>query len=218
MNVIVIGATGRVGQETVEALVERGHSVTAAGRNIEKIAKTEQVTPVHFDLEEDIDDLANIIKGHDAIIFTAGSRNEDLLRVDAFGVVRVAEAARRVDVRRFILLGAKWAAYPEVWNRPEIKPAIDSLREYYIAKYFADNYVMSSEDLDFTIIEPDELLETAGTGNIEINNMEPVGTPIRDVAEVLAACVEIKRTIGKVYTINSGTHSIDDTLNNKNML
>lgn len=218
MNVIVIGATGRVGQETVQALVNRGHQVTAAGRNLDKITETDQVTPVQFDLSEVVDDLANIIKGHDAIVFTAGSRNKDLLRVDAFGVVHVAEAARRVGVRRFILLGAKWAAYPEVWSRPEVQPAIEGLDEYYMAKYFANHYVMNSEDLDYTIVEPDELLETSGTGSIEINNMEPVGTPIPDVAAVLAACVDIKKTIGKVYTINAGTHSIEDTLTNSGLL
>lgn len=218
MNVIVVGATGRVGQETVQALVRRGHKVTAAGRDLDKITKSDHVNSVYYNVNDAVDDLVNIIKGHDAVIFTAGSRNEDLLRIDAFGVVQTAEAARRANVRRFILLGAKWAAYPNSWNRPQIQPAIEKLHEYYIAKFFANNYVMNHPDLDYTIVEPDQLLETAGTGNIEINNMNPVGSPIPDVAEVLAACVDIDKTIGKVYTINAGTHPIDDTLNNTGLL
>lgn len=218
MKVIVVGATGRVGQETIQALTQRGHQVTAAGRDLSKIEETENVKSVTFDFNEEIIELSKIIKGHDAVIFTAGSRNTDLLKVDAFGVVKTAEAARLVGVRRFILLGAKWATYPEIWSRSDVKSGVEQLHDYYIAKYFANIYVMQNKELDFTIIEPDELLETTGTGKIEVNNMKAVGTPIPDVAEVLAACVDNTNTIGRVYTINAGEISIEDALNNKGTL
>lgn len=218
MKVFVIGATGRVGQETVKALVKRGHQVTASGRNTDKITESEDVKVARFDLEDDADHLASILKGHDAIIFTAGSRNTNLLKVDAYGVVKATTAAKRANIKRFILLGAKWAAYPNLWSRPEIKEAVDSLGEYYIAKYFANIHLMQEEELDYTIVEPDQLEEKNGTGMIEINNMQPVGTPIPDVAAVLAACVDNDKTINKVYTINTGVTPIEDALNNEGPL
>lgn len=215
MKVIVIGATGRVGQATVEALVDRGHQVTAAGRDLDKITESDEVTAMKYDVADDIEDLSKIIEGHDAVIFTAGSGNTDLLKVDAFGVVKTAEAAKRVDVDRFILLGAKWAAYPKLWTRPDVKEGVEQLHDYYIAKYFANNYLMHEGELDFTIIEPDVLEEKSGTGKIEINNMTNVGTPIPDVAETLAACVDNPETVGRIYTINAGDTLIEDALNNK---
>lgn len=218
MKVFVIGATGRVGQETVQALVNRGHQVTAAGRDMDKITESEHVETVRFDLEDDTDHLASLLKGHDAIIFTAGSRNTNLLKVDAYGVVKATNAAKRANIKRFILLGAKWAAYPRLWSHTHIKEAVESLDEYYIAKYFANIHLMQEEELDYTIVEPDQLEEKEGTGMIEINNMEAVGTPIPDVAEVLAACVDNDKTINKVYTINTGVTPIEDALNNEGPL
>lgn len=215
MNVIVVGATGRVGQATVEALVDRGHKVSAAGRDLDKITESENVTTVQYDVNDELENLSKIIDGHDAVIFTAGSRNTDLLKVDAFGVVKTAEAAKRVNVSRFILLGAKWASYPKLWTRPDIKESVDQLYDYYIAKYFANNYLMREENLDFTIIEPDELLDKSGTGTIEINNMSPVGTPIPDVAEVLVESLENDFTIHRVYTINDGENPIVEALNDE---
>lgn len=218
MKVIVVGATGRVGQATVQALVDRGHQVTAAGRSIDKITESENVTARKYDLNDEVEHLSTIIAGHDAVIFTAGSGNEDVLKIDAFGVVKTAEAAKRVDVTRFILLGAKWASYPDLWVRPEVKKGIEQLPDYYIAKYFANNYLMREKTLDFTIIEPDELEEKSGTGKIEINNMTAVGIPIPDVAEVLVESLENDRTIHKVYTINAGETLIADAMNNEGML
>jgi len=214
MKVIVIGATGRVGQETVKALVERGHQVTAAGRSLEKIDESDNVTAVEYNLQEPVDHLATITEGHDAVIFTAGSGNTDLLNVDAFGVVKSAEAAKKVGISRYILLGAKWASFPKLWEEPDIKPAVEELQEYYIAKYFSTLYVRNDEGLNYTIVEPDELLEKSGTGKVEMNNRQPVGTPIPDVAEFLAESVDNDKTIHKIYTINTGETPIHQAIEN----
>ena len=215
MKVIVVGGTGRVGQATVKVLADRGYEVTAAGRSIDKITESETIKAVKFDLNEDVEVLSKIIEGHDAVVFTAGTAIDDLLKVHAFGVVKTAEAAKQAGVTRFLLVGAKWASHPELWSVPEIKWGIEQLHEYYIAKFFADNYLIHEGGLDYTIIEPDQLFEEPGTGRIELDNMSNVGTPIQDVAEVLVAALENDQTIGQIYTINKGETPIAEALNSK---
>lgn len=215
MKVFVVGAAGRVGAETVKKLAENGHQVSAADIRIDAIAEAENVTAVKYDLHDSASYLSRSIKGHDAVIYTAGANEEkEMLQIDAFGVVKTAEAARKAGVTRFILVSAKWAMYPELWTRPKIKDAVERSHDFYIAKYFASNHVMRDKNLQFTIIEPDILNETNGTGRIELNNMEPVGIAISDVAAVLAACVDNDKTIGKIYTINQGETPINEALSN----
>lgn len=215
MKVFVVGAAGRVGQATVKKLVENGHTVSAADIRIDAITEADNVKAVKFDLLDSASYLSKAIKGHDAVIFTAGSsREEEMLRIDAFGVVKTAEAAKLADVSRFILLSAKWAMYPGLWTQKEIKDSIEKSHDFYIAKYFANTHIMRDNDLQFTIIEPDIIKDTPGTGKIELNNMQAVGTSVEDVAEVLASCIDSEKSVGKIYTINNGETPISEAINN----
>ena len=215
MNIFVVGAAGRVGRETVKSLVNKGHTVSAADVRIDAITESDNVKAVKFDLHDSSSYLSKAIKGHDAVIFTAGSTVEnEMLRIDAFGVVKTTEAAKLAGVTRFILLSAKWAMYPELWDRVNIKASVEKSHDFYIAKYFANYHVIRDPDLQFTIIEPDILTDTTATGKIELNNMEAIGTSVQDAAEVLATCVDSDKTIGKIYTINNGETPIKDALNN----
>lgn len=215
MNIFVVGAAGRVGRETVKSLINKGHTVSAADVRIDAITESDNVKAVKFDLHDSSSYLSKAIKGHDAVIFTAGSTDEkEMLRIDAFGVVKTTEAAKLAGVTRFILLSAKWAMYPELWDRVNIKASVEKSHDFYIAKYFANYHVIRDPDLQFTIIEPDILTDTTATGKIELNNMEAIGTSVQDAAEVLATCVDSDKTIGKIYTINNGETPIKDALNN----
>lgn len=215
MKVFVIGAAGRVGRETVKSLVNKGHKVSAADIRIDAITESDNVKAVKFDLLDSASYLSKAIQGHDAVIFAAGSTaEEEMLRVDAFGVVKSSEAAKLAGVTRFILLSAKWSMYPELWNQIDIKDSVEKSHDFYIAKYFANYHVLRDPDLQFTIIEPDILTDKAGNGKIELNNMQAVGTSVQDAAEVLATCVDNDKTIGKIYTINNGETPIKEALNN----
>ena len=52
MKIFVVGATGRVASKLVEALVAKGHQVTAAARHLENVLLKDspQVTAVKLDL------------------------------------------------------------------------------------------------------------------------------------------------------------------------
>lgn len=67
MKIAVLGASGRAGSEITRELAARGHTVTAIARKPESIAAISGVTAVAGDAS-DASALADLLKGHDAVI------------------------------------------------------------------------------------------------------------------------------------------------------
>ena len=209
MKAIVVGATGRVGQEVVKILASKGHAVVAAARTATSTTWPDGVECRDLDLHKSVLEIAEIISDCDGIIFTAGSRGKDLLQTDAFGAVKVMKAAQAAGIRRFVLLSSFMALRPEVWERVE---SLKAITDYNIAKYFADEWLTHSEDLDWTILQPGVLTEEPGTGKIEINPEEGGTNPIPDVAKTLAVALDMPNTVKRVIMIRSGDVPIADAL------
>lgn len=66
-----------------------------------------------FDFHDDVDAIADKLDGVDAIVFTAGARSRDLLQTDAFGPVKLATAAEKAGVRRYVQLSSIYALEPD---------------------------------------------------------------------------------------------------------
>lgn len=213
MRVVVVGATGRVGDLTCRELVSAGHDVVACARGASRIEWPQHIRPVDLDLHEHISDIAEVYRQAeaDAVVFTAGSRGKDVLQVDAMGAVKTIEAALKVGIRRYVMLGAMFAADVNRWEDPKVRPAIDALADYYVAKNMADQHLIHT-DLDYTIIEPGTLIEGDGTGLIEVGARSWGSIPIPDVATCLADCLELPEAIGRVYNIIKGGQPIDSAL------
>ena len=79
MHVAHIGATGKVGSKILEELLRRGHTVTAISRHPEKLTSEREVRLASGDIT-DPDQLASVLKGHDAVVtsatFVPGSSTE----------------------------------------------------------------------------------------------------------------------------------------------
>ena len=200
MKIFVAGATGRVASELLKTLSEQGHDVIAGARRPEAVIELPQVTAVQLDLHASVADLAALIAGSDAVIFTAGSRGKDLLQTDAYGAVKLMQAAKQAGINRFVMLSALFSLTPEKW--PE------SLIDYQIAKFFADNYLIHQSDLDYTIVQPGRLLEEPATGKISFGDQGFTSIPIPDVAAVLAEVVDKPSAFKQVVTINPGETEI----------
>lgn len=95
MNVLVIGANGQIGRMLVEQLAQEGkHQVTAMIRKPEQADALKQLgaNVVMGDLEGSVNDLAEVMKDHDAVVFTAGSGGstgaDKTLLIDLDGAVK----------------------------------------------------------------------------------------------------------------------------------
>lgn len=216
MKTLIIGANGKIGKILSEKLSRSSDYTPTAF-----IRKTEQKT--YFDtlgipvivesLAAEEAALENVIKGFEAIIFTAGSGGQTgydkTLEIDLDGAVKAMNAAAKNGIKRFIMISAAYADVRSFWATSQIKP-------YYIAKHFADNALRLS-GLDYTILRPVRLTDEAGTGMITAAS-EPFAlqkTISRtDVADTAMQLLGLPAAIGKTIEISAGETPITAALQN----
>ncbi|MBY5005811.1 SDR family oxidoreductase [Streptococcus suis] len=209
MKVFIAGATGRVAEETIKNLVQLGHQVTAGARQPERVIALDKVNPVKLDLHADVKELAELVKDHDAVYFLAGSRGKDLLQTDAFGAVKLMQAAEASQVKRFVLLSSIFATEPEKWSDPNLV----NITDYNIAKFFADQWLIHNTTLDYTIVQPGNLVEAeTGSGLIELNVKQSQPNTIPNVAEVLATVLDKKNTYAQIIQMSDGETPISQAV------
>ncbi|MDM5197424.1 SDR family oxidoreductase [Fictibacillus enclensis] len=213
MKVFLVGANGQIGQKLVKLLADSSeHEVTAMIRNPEQAGDLEKIgaqTAV-ANLEGSVENLAAAVKGHDAIIFSAGSGgstgSDKTLLVDLDGAVKVMEAAEQSGVERFVMVSALQAHNRENWNE-KIKP-------YYVAKHYADKALEASK-LNYTIVRPGGLLNEPGTGKVQAGeNLERGSIPREDVAQTVFTALTEENTFKRGFDLTSGEQSISDALKN----
>ncbi|MEK4529480.1 SDR family oxidoreductase [Paenibacillus polymyxa] len=211
MNVLVIGANGQIGKFVVEQLAQEGkHKVTAMIRKPEQAGTLKELGAdvVIGDLEGSVEDLAEAMKDHNAIVFTAGSGGstgqDKTLLIDLDGAVKTMEAAEQQGISRYILVSAYGADQREKWS--------ESIKPYYVAKHYADRVLFAS-DLNYTIIRPGGLKNEPGTGKIAVGtDLEPGSIPREDVARVIVASLQEEKTYRMAFDLIAGEHPVEDAL------
>ncbi|WP_172250328.1 SDR family oxidoreductase [Saccharibacillus deserti] len=209
MNVLIIGANGQIGSRLIRQLKQEGrHTVKAMIRKAEQEneLRAAGVEPVLANLEDSVETLAQAMQGCDALVFTAGSGGstglDKTLLIDLDGAVKTMEAAEKAGVKRYVIVSAMQAHNRENWSE-QIKP-------YYAAKHYADR-MLESTGLDYTIVRPGGLTNDPGTGSISAaENLEPGSISRDDVAAVIAALLEDRRTYRRAFDLTSGKTPIGE--------
>jgi nucleoside-diphosphate-sugar epimerase len=158
MVVLVAGAHGRLGSRILALLLHRGHHVRALVRTESQAAALRDVgaDAVVADLRGDVEWTA---AGCEAAVFAAGARHRgDLGAIDAGGAAKLAEAADRYDLERFVLCSAVGA------QRPERREG--GVREFLAAKHHAEQR-LARLAVPWTILRFGRLTEDPGTGHID---------------------------------------------------
>jgi uncharacterized protein YbjT (DUF2867 family) len=210
IDVIVIGGHGKVALQLAGILSERGDKVSSVFRNpdhSDEVAAT-GAEPVVADIERlDTDALAELLAGHDAVVFSAGAGGGNPARtyaVDRDAAIRVIDAAAQAGVRRFVMV-SYFGAGPD-----HGVPQDDSFYPYAEAKAAADAHLRAS-DLKWTVLGPGRLTLDAPTGRIMLG--EGKGNVSRaDVALVVAAALADDSTIGRTIDFNKGDIPIAQAL------
>lgn len=202
MRILVSGASGRVGHLLVDNLAAAGHEVIAGTRHLDDKFNSDKVELANIDLLVDEEQLVTELTDLklDAVYFVAGSRGKNVLQVDAFGAVKLENAAEKAGIKRFIMLSAWQSTNPKGWG--------EELRDYYIARFFADNWLMDHTTLNYTILQPGALLEETGSGKVQFNPKSATANSIENVADVLAGILNAENTYGKLLPMGDGETDI----------
>ena len=206
-RIIVFGGHGRIALLLAPLLVARGDEVTSVIRNPDHVSEVE-ATGAHAlvaDVETlDTDALAEIIRGHDAVVWSAGAGGgsaERTYAVDRDAAIRTMDAAENAGVKRYVMVS--WLGSKADHGVPES----DGFFAYADAKWAADEHLRST-DLDGTILGPGTLTFDEPTGRIVLDPDGKGEVSRADVAAVIAEAVGNPSTFGRTIRFGNGT---DDT-------
>lgn len=203
-RVIVFGGHGRIALLLAPMLVERGDQVTAVIRNPDHTADVEATgaTAVVADVETaDVGALAELIRGHDAVVWSAGAGGgspDRTYAVDRDAAISSMDAAARAGVARYVMVS--WIGSTADHGVPED----DSFYAYADAKWAADEHLRATH-LEGTILGPGALTFDEPTGRIELDAQGSGAVARADVAAVIAATLTEPLTIGRTIRFGNGT-------------
>lgn len=209
MKILVIGASGRVGSELVKQLLKDSHKVIGTTRQEEKLFNDDNYSQLDLDITANKDSIQKQIEQDiDAVYFVAGSGGKDVLEVDLHGAIKTMQAAEDNGIKRYIMLSTVFSLDTSNWDNP----GIAELKEYYICKHYADQWLVNNSSFDYTIVQAGALKECAATGKIAINHDSAGENSIEDVATTLATVLNANNTIKKVFSMQNGDTAIDEAI------
>ncbi len=214
-RIVIIGGHGKVALPLARILSERGDEVSSVIRNPDHCGEVAETgaKPVVADIERlDTAALAELLAGHDAVVFSAGAGGGNPARtyaVDRDAAIRVIDAAAQAGVPRFVMV-SYFGAGPN-----HGVPQDDPFFAYAEAKAAADAHLRASE-LDWTVLGPGRLTLEPATGRIAVGQgaarPEKDSVSRADVAQVVAAALHDDSTIGRTIEFNNGDVPIEAAL------
>ncbi|MEW1810046.1 SDR family oxidoreductase [Pseudarthrobacter phenanthrenivorans] len=204
-RIAIIGGHGKVALLLSELLTGEGHSVTSFIRNPDHsadVAATGAV-PAVLDVEHSTTaDIAEALKGHDAVVWSAGAGGgnpERTYAVDRDAAIRSMHAAEQAGVDRYVMVSYFGA------GKDHGVPESNSFFAYAEAKAAADEHLRNS-GLAWTILGPSALTDGPGTGRIHVDPSpeEEADTSRVNAAIVAAAVLDLPHTAGRTIEFCDG--------------
>ncbi|MCO6146748.1 NAD(P)-dependent oxidoreductase [Flavobacterium sp. NRK1] len=179
MKIAIIGATGFLGSNLVKEFSSRGHEITAISRNSSDDVP-ENVTVVKADIFN-TDALANVLKGHDAIVsaYNPGWTNPDIYDDFMKGSASLQQAVKQSGVKRYITIGGAGSLY--IAPEKQLVDTPEFPKEYYAGASAARDYLTilkQEKDIDWVFFSPaiemHQGITTGRTGKYRLGLENPV--------------------------------------------
>lgn len=163
-SVVLIGASGFVGNAILNELLSRGHKVTAVVRNPKKINVTNSKLEIVKTDVSDTNVMVEICKGKEAIIsaYNPGWANPDIYEETLRNYPLILEAAKRSGAKRLLCVGGAGTLFCAPGLRvvdsgaiPDaIMDGVKSLGKFYL------NTLMNEKTIDWIFFSPAGTLES----------------------------------------------------------
>jgi len=214
MNILVTGATGKVGSRLARRLTQRGDRVRALVRDPARAAplREHQVELALGDLLQ-VESLQAAVRGVDAVVhcaaFFRGATPEQAHAVNDLGTRQLADAARGAGVARFVFLSTG-LVYGSNGGRParEDDPCAPTVA-YPLSKLAAERFLLASEGLDVRVLR---LPFVYGDGDPHIEEALPMMRAFppaqrmsvghhADVAQAVARLLDAPAPAHRIYNV-----------------
>ncbi|MFC8303008.1 NAD(P)H-binding protein [Specibacter sp. NPDC057265] len=216
-KVLIIGGHGKVALLLAPLLQEAGMEVTSVIRNaahIDDVAAAGATAVVHDVASASVAELADLLAGQDAVVWTAGAGGgspERTYAVDRDAAIASMDAAAAAGVQRYVMVSYLGA------GQDHGVPEDNSFHAYAQAKADADAHLQSSQ-LAWTIVAPGALTLAEPTHRIDPTPAagRPEGaaneTSRANVAHVIAAVLQTPGTIMRTVEFSDGEVPIAEAL------
>ncbi|OII28740.1 NAD-dependent dehydratase [Curtobacterium sp. MCBA15_016] len=209
-NVIVLGGHGKVALLATRILTDRGHTVTSVIRDPDQAdeIRAHGGQPHVADIQQQtLTDFAELIHGHDAVVWSAGAGGGSADRtwaIDRDAAILSVQGAAKAGADRYVMVS---------WSGSLLDhgvPQDDDFFAYAQSKMIADA-VLRDSGLRWTVVAPSTLTDDEPTGSVDWDGSS-TQVPRGDVAHVVADAVEGDETIGRTIRFNTGSTPIADFL------
>lgn len=186
MKVLVIGANGQLGRAVVSALAADGFEVTGLARQPQHPPTTAEVAWALADAT-DRHAVSTAAAGHDAIVNAVGSGTIRRNTIESSTTSVVLKAAQAAGVPRYVGVSAGMVVPTSFVFDHIIRATI--LRNLYHEHLRVEHLIRESA-LDWTIVRPSKLVNSAPRGYQTATQDRPAHAPIltsrSDVADFIA--------------------------------
>lgn len=200
MKILVIGASGRTGRETVDRAVAEGHAVTALVRRPEAVAARPGVEVARGDVL-DAASLPGPMAAADAVVSVVGPADRGATTVYSEGARNLLKAMDETGCRRIVCLSSAGLAID-----PDIALVQRLVTRHVVQRLYREPYadmtrmedVLAASDLDWTAVRAPMLSDRPATGGyrtaVRAHVARATGVPRADLADFLVACLVDRST------------------------
>jgi hypothetical protein len=176
MRIVVFGSTGKIGQVIVREALDRGHDVTAAVRDPQRMTQRHDRLRVRQAQIDDVDSVAETVAGHNGVIDSVGGLGHANPRISIECAQPLTDGMRRAGVRRLLVVGT--AGTLEVapgqmrMSQPDFPEVLrgEAQAQLELQQFLHD---LPPDELDWTYFSPPALIEPGRrTGKVTLGSDE----------------------------------------------
>jgi putative NADH-flavin reductase len=205
MKIALLGGTGRIGSHVLTWALQNGHEVTALARTAGSIAPAAGLTVISGQAT-DRDAVVDVVAGADAVVSALGPRGARTPALLTTAAGHIVGAMDKGGIRRLVAVSAAGAF---IDGDPDISAVVKLVLPRIFAKQFADvrqmESVIAASDLDWTLVRPTRLVDSAGTGRyrVRLDYPPPGGRKIArsDVAYFITGALTEKSWVSSRPTL-----------------
>jgi nucleoside-diphosphate-sugar epimerase len=216
MRIVIAGGHGQIALQLGRLIAARGDTAVGIIRNP---AQSDDLLaaglePAVLDLENtDVDTLAKLLTGADAVVFAAGAGPDSGAprkdTVDRGAAVLLADACEQAGVSRYLLISS--AGVETVRGVPAADT--DDVFTVYLRAKLAAEDDLRARSLAWTVLRPGGLTNESATGRVELSTSAGRGSvPRADVAAVTLGLLDEPLSAGLVLELVGGEVPIPEAI------